>query len=1182
MHGGAPAPAARVDLAPPMWHVPIGACLGAGGFASVWELAPDRVLKIAHASHDLARARIAREAEALAAIGAPAVPRVHASGVSSDGRGWIEMERIAGATLGELVAVGPIRAHDALALAGSVLDALERVHAAHLVHRDLKPDNLVARGGGVTILDLGLARKLPIDRDDPTRATTQVGSLEYMPPEQLADSAAVDERSDLYAFGCVAYELLAGRPPFLGDAVALERAHTALRPPRLGALVQVSAAVEAVILDCLAKQPARRPASAAEVRARLAAAVDERSPVRSASVSMLREGKQPVVLLWTELPRVDRALLGLVLARRLVIVSQRGRRVLAAVLGGDHADPASVAIAAARDLAAHGARVALHLDALRVETAGGAAIPRGASVDHPESWLPGRPWTGVIATRALAAVAQVATRDSALGDGLRELAEDRAAAELVGRDALLTDLAADAAAAITPARGPAFALLVGDAGVGKTAVAAALARRLDELGVRVCRIDVPAPGTGRPAQLALAEQLGARLEDAAIVRGLGDALRAAARAQPLAVIVDDLHHADHELLDALEYATLGGEALPLWVLGVASPRLEARRPQLGARAERHRADVLAPLDEDAAVALAAELLRPAEYPPLRALRQLAALAHGNPLHLAALARQIHERGAIRARDGGGMFLDTSALDELEPAALGPWLAARALRGLGAELVALARLCAVLGGELGRDELVAILDAVERRGGATTTIDVDVGLRELVRAGVLVASEHGHRFREPLVEDGVYATTDEAERLVLHQAALDHARAADDAARIARHAEAAGERRIAADAFARLGARALAAHHPLDADQAWSAALRQLDDRDPARGRALLGRGRARYRMQRMREALIDLEAAIACAADSGEVALEVEAMIEQATALDFCEDFERSREAAATARRRLGLAGEPALALELDLADARAVYRAGSPACIAPLRAVYAAARAAGRDETATIAGILLGPMLSEHGEPDEAERVFAEVIATCTERGDRFHLAAALGNRAFLWAARGEPARGEDDLRAVIQLARESGQAHLERVPTYNLAELRLWRGELDEALRLARRSLALQSRAGEGTTRPDRWLLARVLAARGEAAELGELIDALASDNPGEATQLAVLRAATGRAGWDAALARLTAERAGLAGFAVTLHLEQLALAHRAGALDRATRAAARHMAAGDAFWRHRLHDL
>src|SRR5262249_9892828 len=155
-------------------------------------------------------------------------------------------------------------------------------------------------------------------------------------------------------------------------------------------------------------------------------------------------------------------------------------------------------------------------------------------------------------------------------------------------------------------------------------------------------------GTGKPAHAALAELVGTPAPGT-VVRAVGDALRAAARKHPLAVILDDLHLADHELFDALEYATLGGEALPLWILGVTSPRLDTRRPGLGARAERHRRDVLPALDEDAAVALAAALLRPAEYPPLRALRKLAGIAHGNPLHLATLVRELHERGAVKPR-----------------------------------------------------------------------------------------------------------------------------------------------------------------------------------------------------------------------------------------------------------------------------------------------------------------------------------------------------------------------------------------------------------------------------------------------------------------------------------------------------------------------------------------------------
>ncbi|TMQ18232.1 MAG: serine/threonine protein kinase, partial [Deltaproteobacteria bacterium] len=458
MHGGSAAPAPRHEAGHemgklPVWSAPVGACIGSGGFASVWAI-PSGVLKVAHADHDLARARMAREAEALLAIGPPAVPRFDGHGVLDDGRAWIAMERVTGDNLGDLLPA-PIPIDRAIAIAIAILDALAPIHAAGFVHRDIKPDNLVRRpDGSVVVLDLGLARKLPSDPDDPTRSGVMVGSLEYIPPEQLIDAASVDVRADIYAFGCVLYELCAGRPPFLGDAAALERAHAALRPPPLGALAPVPAPIEALCHDCLAKLPARRPSSVAEVRGRIAGMRDEPSLGRVHSVSMVSEGRQPVVLVWAELPRVDRATLSALAARKITVISQRGRRVLGGVIGAEHADPAAAAIAAARDLAAAGARVALHLDLLRV-------TPRlaGAAAERPEDWLPPGPWTGVILTRALAAVTQAATRPSELGPGFVMLAGAGVTSELFGRDALIADLAADAAAALGAA-GPGFALVV--------------------------------------------------------------------------------------------------------------------------------------------------------------------------------------------------------------------------------------------------------------------------------------------------------------------------------------------------------------------------------------------------------------------------------------------------------------------------------------------------------------------------------------------------------------------------------------------------------------------------------------------------------------------------------------------------------------------------------------------------
>lgn len=1107
--------------------VALGDCIGAGGFASVWEIPSGGVLKVAHADHELARARMRREAEALAAIGPPAVPRLHERGVLADGRAWITMDRVDGTNLADVIAAGPMRADQAIVLGVEILAALARVHDAGFAHRDLKPDNLVQAGARIVILDLGLARKLPDDPDDPTRAGVQVGSLEYMPPEQLLDAAVAGPRADIYAFGCVLYELCAGRPPFVGDAMGLQRAHAALRPPPLAALAVVPPPLETLVHDCLAKLPDRRPQSVPELRARLLALRDATPSLQRVqhSASVIREGKQPVVLLWAELPKVDRALLGSLASRKITVISQRGRRVLGAAVGADHPDPASAAIAAARDLTAAGARVALHLDAVAVATG-----PSGTAISGvTEAWLPQAPWTGIVISRALAAVLQSPTRATEL-PGFVMLGEPSQTAQLFGRDALVTELATDAAAALAK-QGPALALLVGDPGIGKTAIATALVPQLRDLGARVHVGEVPPPGSGKAG--ALAELIGAPSG----VRAIGDAIRDVARTQPTAILLDNVHLADADFLDALEYATLGGEALALWVLVLATPRLEQRRPGFGSRAERHRRVVVPPLDEDASVALATELLKPAEYPPLRSLRKLASIAHGNPMHLSTLVREIHDRGAIKVRPNGEHFLDTAALDALPPIALGPWLAARELAHLGIEQAALARVCAVLGEQVGRAELHAVVDAVERRGGATTTLDVDVGLRELEAAGIVAPAGEGITFRQPLLQEGIYATTDETERRAIHVAALEYWRDGGDADRLARHAEAVGERAIAATAYAALGARAAAEHHELEAAQAWEGALRNLDDRDALLPHVLLGRGRANYRSQRRIEALADFERVVQIAVAAGDRALEVAALLEQATVYDWTGSFEQSRAISEFARERSGTVEDNRVLRRVELAFGLGLYRSRDlPAATATLHAVAEASRTSGDSETEVVARLVLSAALVDSEQLDPAEAQFDRLLGLCHERNDRFHLASTLINRARLWSRRGRLDLNAADMREVIQLAREGGQAQLERMATYNFAEDLLWQGELEDGLRLARRSLSLQLGQGEGSAAVDRVLVARLLAARHDRVGLTEVLTEIDRDGSDELTIemggakdaiIEALRASVGKSTWETALA-------------------------------------------------------
>ncbi|MGE3769196.1 MAG: hypothetical protein AB7L94_43490, partial [Kofleriaceae bacterium] len=186
-------------------------------------------------------------------------------------------------------------------------------------------------------------------------------------------------------------------------------------------------------------------------------------------------------------------------------------------------------------------------------------------------------------------------------------------------------------------------------------------------------------------------------------------------------------------------------------------------------------------------------------------------------------------------------------------------------------------------------------------------------------------------------------------------------------------------------------------------------------------------------------------------------------------------------------------------------------------------------------------------------------------------------------GNRAWLWSARGEIDRTADDLRHASQLARESGQALVERSVVHNLSEQMLWEGKLDESLQLARRSLSLQSRAAEGGTAMDRLLLARVLAARGELTELREVLASFSGEVVGEhdlqsAKTLEVLHAlaTNGSADvWEKALD-------GTEPVFVQLRLELWMLAARHGRLSDTRTVIARDLAAADPLWRRRIHEL
>jgi serine/threonine-protein kinase len=246
--------------------------------ASVW-VAEDPVLsrKVAVkilrddlAADPATRARFHYEAIAAARLNHANIVSTYDTG-DDNGTAYIVMELVDGPTVRDLLrADGPLPMREVLRIGMQVADALEAAHRAGIVHRDVKPPNvLVPRGGPVKVTDFGIAKAL--GSDDLTRTGTVMGTARYLAPEQV-NGKPTDARTDVYALGLLLYEMLCGKPPFGGEtdvATAMARLTTtapSIRPQRPDA----PAALDQIVHRCLARDPARRFASAAEVHVALA------------------------------------------------------------------------------------------------------------------------------------------------------------------------------------------------------------------------------------------------------------------------------------------------------------------------------------------------------------------------------------------------------------------------------------------------------------------------------------------------------------------------------------------------------------------------------------------------------------------------------------------------------------------------------------------------------------------------------------------------------------------------------------------------------------------------------------------------------------------------------------------------------------------------------------------------
>src|SRR5258708_4769134 len=254
--------------------------IGAGGMGEVWRARDtrlDRIVAVKVSSEQFSE-RFEREARAIAALNHPHICQLYDVAPN-----YLVMEFVEGTPL-----AGPLPLAQAVEYAGQILEALNAAHRKGITHRDLKPANILVTKPGIKLLDFGLAKQAaPLQRADDatlTQALTSqgqiLGTLQYMSPEQLQGKEA-DARSDLFAFGCVLYEMLSGKRAFEGQSAASVIGAILEREP---APLTVARPLERIVRRALAKDPDQRFQTARDLKAALTWAM-EQAPLAAAKPS---------------------------------------------------------------------------------------------------------------------------------------------------------------------------------------------------------------------------------------------------------------------------------------------------------------------------------------------------------------------------------------------------------------------------------------------------------------------------------------------------------------------------------------------------------------------------------------------------------------------------------------------------------------------------------------------------------------------------------------------------------------------------------------------------------------------------------------------------------------------------------------------------------------------------------
>ncbi|OXS33685.1 Stk1 family PASTA domain-containing Ser/Thr kinase [Streptomyces sp. XY006] len=285
----------------------LGQVLGRGGMAEVY-LAHDtrlgRTVAVKTLRADLARdpsfqARFRREAQSAASLNHPAIVAVYDTGedyIDNVSIPYIVMEYVDGSTLRELLHSGrKLLPERAMEMTIGILQGLEYAHRNGIVHRDIKPANvMLTRNGQVKVMDFGIARAMGDSGMTMTQTAAVIGTAQYLSPEQ-AKGEQVDARSDLYSTGCLLYELLTVRPPFVGDSpVAVAYQHVREEPQAPSVFdPEITPEMDAIVLKALTKDPDYRYQSADEMRADIEACLDGQPVAATAAMGSVGYGGYP-------------------------------------------------------------------------------------------------------------------------------------------------------------------------------------------------------------------------------------------------------------------------------------------------------------------------------------------------------------------------------------------------------------------------------------------------------------------------------------------------------------------------------------------------------------------------------------------------------------------------------------------------------------------------------------------------------------------------------------------------------------------------------------------------------------------------------------------------------------------------------------------------------------------------